>query len=82
MTIKKYGILWNWWEVAIKNDYKMLKYLPKKYKTLELCKLAVQTSSHALNYVPKEYIEQLSNMNIPIVELDNEKNDNIDKENE
>ena len=68
-----YTQTWGVWEFAIKNDYTVLQYLPNKYKTLKLCQVAVQTSIQALKYVPKEYIEQLNNMNTPIVELNNEK---------
>ena len=41
---------------AIKKTYIALKYIPKKFKTAELCFIAVHWDSRAIKYVPKKLI--------------------------
>ena len=49
--------------LAVQNNYKALKYIPKEKISIEICKLAVKNNSKALRYIPKK------KMSIEIIKL-------------
>ena len=57
--------------LAVQNNYKALKYIPKEKISIEICKLAVKNNSKALRYIPKE------KMSIEIIKLALKNNDYV-----
>lgn len=47
---------------AIRTDGRALEYIPPKLRTYEMCKLALQSSSYAIEFVPERFLDEYGDL--------------------